>query len=58
MEIGINLQAPEDFMSLWTIYNIQPQHFIQSFINKVSFPSYYTGTSKRMKWAPCSFCSI
>ena len=55
MEITINLQVPEDFRSLCTIYNIQPQQFIQSFINKVSFPSYYTGTSKQMKWATLFF---
>jgi len=55
MEITVNVQLPEDFMSLCTIYNIQPQQFIQSFINKVSFPSYYTGTSKQMKWATLFF---
>jgi len=40
MEITMNVQVPEDFMSLCTIYNIQPQQFVQSFINKVSFPYY------------------
>ena len=55
MEITVNVQLPEDFMSLCTIYNIQPQQFIQSVINKVSFPSYYTGTSKQMKWATLFF---
>jgi len=55
MEITINVQVPEDFMSLCTIYNIQPQQFVQSFINKVSFPSYHTGTSKQMKWATLFF---
>lgn len=55
METTLNLNVPEDFISLCSIYNIQPQKFIQSFVDNVSFPSFYTGKIKEEKWATYFF---
>lgn len=55
METTMNLNLPEDFMNLCSIYNIQPQQFIQSFVDNISFPSFYTGAQKDEKWATYFF---
>ena len=52
MEIDIQITLKEDFNMLCSIYEIKPEVIIQSFIDQVSFPCYYSQVDKEKdKWA-------
>lgn len=55
METIIKVTLPEDFMSLCTIYQIKPDFFIQTFINQVSFPVFYSQPHQNDRWATFFF---
>lgn len=55
METTIQLTLPEDFNTLCSIYQIQPEYFIQTFIDKISLPIYYGGANDSDKWSTLFF---
>lgn len=55
METTIHLNLSEDFNTLCTIYQIKPEYFIQTFINQVSFPEYYSRPTAKDRWATLFF---
>lgn len=55
METTIQLTLPEDFNTLCTIYQIKPEYFIQTFINKISLPAYYSESNDKDKWGTLFF---
>lgn len=55
METPINITLSEDFYTLCSIYQIKPEYFIQTFIDQVSFPSFYSRPSDKDRWATFFF---
>ncbi|MBB5647657.1 hypothetical protein [Pedobacter cryoconitis] len=55
METPINITLSEDFNTLCSIYQIKPEYFIQTFIDQVSFPSFYSRPSDKDRWATFFF---
>ena len=55
MEIIINISLPEDFNTLCCIYQIKPEFFIQTFINQISFPDFYSRPNDKNRWATLFF---
>lgn len=51
MKIDLKITPTEDFTTLCSIYNIQPEMLIQSFIDQISFPCYYSKDEDDEKWA-------
>lgn len=56
METAINVTLPEDFNTLCSIYQIKPEVLVQSFIDQVSFPSFYSNPIGSNRWA--TFCFL
>lgn len=55
METTIQLALPEDFTTLCNLYTINPQDFIQSFVNQVSLPRFYSYPLGSSRWATYFF---
>ena len=55
METTIHLTLSEDFETLCSIYQIQPEYFIQTFIDQVSLPEYYNEPSNDNRWGTLFF---
>ncbi|WP_158799428.1 hypothetical protein [Pedobacter sp. L105] len=55
METTIHLTLSEDFETLCAIYQIQPEYFIQTFIDQVSLPEYYSDPSNSNRWGTLFF---
>ena len=55
METNMNITLPEDFNTLCSIYQINPENLIQSFVNEVSFPSFYSRPNDTDRWATYFF---
>lgn len=55
METTIQLDLPEDFDTLCSLYSIKPQQLIQSFINQVSLPRFYSNPIGNGRWATYFF---
>jgi len=51
MKINVQLTLKEDFNTLCSIYEIKPEMIIQSFIDQVSFPIFYSKTNENNSWA-------
>ena len=58
MKTSIQLDLPEDFSTLCTIYQIKPETFVQSFINQVSFPCFYSNPTSNDRWATYFFLNF
>jgi hypothetical protein len=56
METTINLNLSEDFSALCCIYQIQPDMFLQTVVDQISFPSYYSNPMGNDRWA--TFCFL
>lgn len=56
METTINLNLLEDFSALCCIYQIQPSVFLQTVVDQISFPSYYSNPMGADRWA--TFCFL
>lgn len=56
METAISITLPEDFHTLCSIYQIKPEVLVQSFIDQVSFPSFYSNPIGNNRWA--TFCFL
>lgn len=55
METKISITLPDDFNTLCTIYQIKPEVIIQTFVNQVSFPCYYSHPTGGDRWATLFF---
>lgn len=55
METPINITLSVDFYTLCSIYQIKPEYFIQTFIDQVSFPSFYSRPNDKDRWATFFF---
>ena len=55
METTIHLTLSEDFETLCSIYQIKPEYFIQTFIDQVSLPEYYSDPSNNNRWGTLFF---
>lgn len=55
METTIKLELPEDFETLCSIYQIRPESFIQTFIDQVSLPGYYSRPNDKDRWGTLFF---
>jgi hypothetical protein len=55
METNMNINLPEDFTILCSIYQIKPETFIQSFVDQVSFPCFYSRPHGTDRWATFFF---
>jgi hypothetical protein len=55
METNMNINLPEDFSTLCSIYQIKPEVIIQSFVNQVSFPYFYSRPHATDRWATFFF---
>ena len=51
MKIDVQLTPTEDFMMLCSIYEIKPEMVLQTFVDQVSFPRYYSHDREHDKWA-------
>lgn len=58
METNIQVSLPEDFSTLCTIYQIRPELLIQQFIDRVSFPGFYSNPNGSNKWATYFFLNF
>jgi len=58
MKTSININLPEDFTTLCTIYQINPETFIQAFIEEVSFPQFYSRPTATDRWATFFFLNL
>jgi len=58
MKTSININLPEDFTTLCTIYQINPETFIQAFIGEVSFPTFYSRPTATDRWATFFFLNL
>lgn len=58
MKTFINVNLPEDFTTLCTIYQINPETFIQAFIEEVSFPLFYSRPTATDRWATFFFLNL
>lgn len=58
MEATIKLNLPDDFTMLCTIYNINPETLIQSFIDQVSFPVFYAKPTAKDRSATLFFINF
>ena len=58
MKNSININMPEDFTTLCTIYQINPETFIQAFIEEVSFPKFYSRPTATDRWATFFFLNL
>lgn len=56
METTINLNLSEDFSALCCIYQIKPDIFLQTVVDQISFPSYYSNPMGNDRWA--TFCFL
>ena len=55
MEANTKIHLPEDFNILCSIYQIKPESIIQSFVNEISFPSFYSRPNDTDRWATYFF---
>ncbi|WP_158798660.1 hypothetical protein [Pedobacter sp. L105] len=55
METTIHITLSEDFETLCSIYQINPEYFVQQFINQVSLPEYYSSPSNNNRWGTLFF---
>lgn len=55
METTIQLTLSEDFNTLCSIYQIKPEFFIQTFIDQVSLPEYYSRPNDKNRWGTLFF---
>ena len=51
----MNLNLPEDFIILCSIYQIKPNVIVQTFIDQVSFPGFYSRPDGKDRWATLFF---
>lgn len=58
MKTQMNINIPEDFSTLCTIYQIKPVTLIQLFADKLSFPCYYSNTTGNDRWATLFFLNF
>lgn len=58
MESQMNINIPEDLSILCTIYQIKPETLVQLFVDKVSFPFYYSNTTGNDRWATLFFVNL
>ncbi|MDO7743087.1 MAG: hypothetical protein MUP99_04910 [Pedobacter sp.] len=58
MKTSININLPEDFTTVCTIYQINPETFIQAFIGEVSFPTFYSRPTATDRWATFFFLNL
>jgi len=58
MKTSININLPEDFTTLCTIYQTNPETFIQAFIEEVSFPTFYSRPTATDRWATFFFLNL
>lgn len=50
MKLSITINIPEDFKQLCEIFNLNPEHTIQEFINEISFPVFYSRPNSNYRW--------
>jgi len=55
METTIQITLSEDFETLCSIYQIKLEYFIQTFIDQVSLPEYYSSPSSDNRWGTLFF---
>ena len=55
MEVQLNLNLPEDFSNLCTIYQIKPENILQALMDQVSFPCFYSQANGKERWATLFF---
>ena len=58
METNMTFTLPEDFTTLCSIYQIKPDVFIQSFVDLVSFPHFYSRPHAPDRWATFFFLNF
>lgn len=56
METTINIHLSQDFNTLCCIYQIKPEFFLQTVVDQISFPSYYSNPIGNDRWA--TFCFL
>ncbi|MNV64906.1 hypothetical protein D3C71_1575710 [compost metagenome] len=55
MDINLKVSLPQDFTILCDLFQVSPETIIQNFINKVSFPFYYSRPDGNERWATLFF---
>lgn len=55
MKIKITITPPEDFMVLCDLFKVEPQELLQQFVERVSFPFYYSQPDGDERWATLFF---
>ncbi|WP_316821653.1 hypothetical protein [Pedobacter gandavensis] len=57
MKINITIHPTEDFNILCELFNVDPQTLIQKFVERTSFPFYYSQPDGDERWATLFFLS-
>lgn len=55
MNINLKVSLPEDFRMLCDLFQVDPEMIVQKFINRVSFPYYYSRPDGNERWATLFF---
>lgn len=55
MDLNLKISLPEDFRMLCDLFQVDPETVIQKFINRVSFPFYYSRPDGNERWATLFF---
>lgn len=55
MKINVTIDSPEDFSVLCDLFKVEPQAFLQKFVDRVSFPFYYSQPDGDERWATLFF---
>ncbi|MCX2479360.1 hypothetical protein OQY15_09685 [Pedobacter sp. MC2016-15] len=56
METSIQISLTDDFKDLCCIYQIRPDVFLQTVIDQISYPKYYSNPLGHNRWA--TFCFL
>lgn len=57
MNINVHINPTEDFHILCDLFNVEPQVLLQKFVEKISFPFYYSQPDGNERWATLFFLS-
>lgn len=55
MKINVSIDPPEDFSMLCDLFKVEPEAFLQKFVDRVSFPFYYSQPDGDERWATLFF---
>lgn len=55
MKMNVTINPTEDFSILCDLFKVEPQELLQKFVERVSFPFYYSQPDGDQRWATLFF---